>query len=422
MAESIPSYFQKPDGPPHHVALINLSEEERAEINLPDFCEISLINLSEEERAEINLPDFCEIWTRASEIDADIELDMLIYHNDQDLADHLLLCGRLSPTGLGIVKNLSDEPHAAWWAISNKQYLKTTRGQIGFFQKRKDFHNFRIAVLICGLTRKWKESADNMFENLYDRALGVDFDFYLYTWDRDGDYAYEGKDFEKPLEENYVSKDRFDNRFPYYIKQNYKPVADIGFHDYTGWSKDIKEQFDNFIKRHHIEDEPLRIWNGIFAQYFQVYSGFKMMEYWAQRNKQTYDLVIRTRYDLEVCKPRQCVNWTKLVDIGQHKIISLEQWDRFGMRGNWIAGSWDLMQSYSELYLKLDEFSEEQIKSIKLASIHVPKYIFNYFFSDGTDPEKTGEEEIFARSYSHLQAYINEFISDPNNLSFHGHC
>jgi hypothetical protein len=114
-----------------------------------------------------------------------------------------------------------------------------------------------------------------------------------------------------------------------------------------------------------------------------------------------------------------------LAKFGQSHLVCLDTWDRNGIKGNFIATSPQNFSKYATLYQNLANFAQIDIKHLKLASIHIPKFIFNYLF-DKNDPklkdkfpEDMDKVEILQRTYEYLTAQLNAFVSDPANLTFH---
>lgn len=280
---------------------------------------------------------------------------------------------------------------------------------------------YRVAIILVGMTRRFREASKSLFDNLINLYPEVQFDFFLYTWNVYGDYKYENKDFSKPLNNNWVSHEPIPQKDIDDLHHIYNPKF-LKMEDYVEWEKNIQLEFKEFIEKHNCTEEPLRIFNGIFAQYYQVQQGFKAFEDWARENEidlneNYYDLIIRSRFDLEILK-KPDFNWDILIQRSKTHILGLEQWDRYGMRGNWIGGCYRFMRKYAQFYSDLNKLSVKQIKDAKLASVTVPKFIFNYIFADRSDPENMDIDEIFRRVRPYFIKQVNDFISVPSRLQF----
>jgi SAM-dependent methyltransferase len=277
----------------------------------------------------------------------------------------------------------------------------------------------RVAVLICGLTRKYKLGAKSI-KSLFD-PNEVDVDYYLTTWDINGDYKYEKKDFTDTLSNNWIKSNQRLSEEAIQEIENLYTSQHFNILDYSGWESNIAMTFQEFTRKYGVEDEQLRIYNGIFAQYYQVKKAFEEV---TKANKH-YDLVIRTRYDLEVIDSSK-FNILEMIDLVKDgNIVALETWDRYGIKGNWVCGKYNEMMKYSKLYDHMVSFvyTEDQMNEIKLASIHVPKFIFNYILGDKALMNKSSDEmnnqEIHGIAYEALVQHMRDFISDYKNLTYH---
>ena len=370
-------------------------------VNLPQLLE-PLIQTGEFSTDSKRRIDCFTDSTIIHQITYHIKYDLMLYNSTDDLKIYANLLKPL--TGLGLIFNFTN-PNPNWDSLCTDQWIKlyNPKTNTGMIQRKK----IKIAILLVGLTRKFREASTTFFKNFIDQnRTTCEFDFFLYTWDRPGDYQYENKNFQDPLESNWVidtdqplsESDRND------LIKIYQPRL-FKYESYQTWQQSIQSDFDQFLIRCNITDEPLRIYNGIFAQYYQVHRGFQLIDQFLNSNSNPnptleYDLVIRTRYDLTIPQPSNNLNWTHIYQISQEKLISLEQWDRNGIRGNFIVGNYTNMKKYADLYNFLGQVDSAKIHRIKLASIHIPKYIFNYLFADQSlDPEKLDPVTIYQKAY-----------------------
>lgn len=275
----------------------------------------------------------------------------------------------------------------------------------------------RVAILLVGLTRKFREASPSLFQYLIEPFREfIDFDFFLYTWNITGDYNYELKDFSKELKDNWIVRDPISLNDINDLKKIYQPVS-FQIEDYLSWEQKIQPELNDFLSKHHCNDEPIRVFNGIFAQYYQVMKGFQILEKYQTEKQINYDLIIRTRFDWQIINP-PIIRWTMLFKVAQHQIIGLEKWDMNGVRGNWIAGNYHLMKQYSQLYNYLPLFTIRDIRKCKLGSIIVPLYVFNYAFKDDTEIENISNQDIYQFVFDRFSKQVNNFISSPNRLRF----
>lgn len=275
----------------------------------------------------------------------------------------------------------------------------------------------RVAILLVGLTRRFRDCYPMWKKYIFDTfaAQGITLDVHICTWNIHGDYKYGRKNFDAPISENWVSTDELSSDDLASIKELYKPVT-LTIEDYPAWNSAIKAPFKAWINRHHINAEPLRIFNGIFAQYYQVARGWDTVSAYCQEKGVKYSMILRSRFDLEILDDNK-ICWKDMISVSQKYILSLEPWDRNGMRGNLIAACPALFDKYASLYKDLEELTHDDIKQIRLTSLVTPKYIFNYVLYD-KDGDTMTPGEIHTECLPYLQKSIVEFVSDPNNLIF----
>lgn len=281
-------------------------------------------------------------------------------------------------------------------------------------QSNNESKQYRVAILLTGLTRRYKDTYKSWFDNLINVYPNVQFDFYLALWNVQGDYDYSNKFHDRDISKNWVNTKNHLGKADYdEIRELYKP-RELKVFDYNKWEELIKEDFDNFVERHTINTDRLRVYNGVYSQYYLIMEGFKLI---AKQEDIKYDIILKSRFDLFLKPEQKPINWDVFTLICKENIVSLSLWDRMGIKGSLIAGGFDLMQKYSMLFAHINKMTVDDMKHIKLPSIVIPEYSYNYLLAD-RDAELMTDKEIHECCYPEMCKMIVEFLGTQRFLKF----
>jgi len=141
----------------------------------------------------------------------------------------------------------------------------------------------KIAILIPGLARTYKDTFENFKENLLSNN-SFEFDIFIDTWNKVGrrkdSHVYMGE------EKRYDEEEELDVEE---LKRIYNPKK-INVEEWDTFKEDLKIHAHSFRQYSEI---PYKNIEALFSQYYKMKNCFNLIE-----DPLSYDLVIRTRFDI----------------------------------------------------------------------------------------------------------------------------
>lgn len=224
----------------------------------------------------------------------------------------------------------------------------------------------RVAVCISGLVRDFENSSKNLIENLLNQNTNYKFDFFLDTWNVKN----------SKNSQMYLRGD-IDNRSCYnnfdYIDVNklisiYNPIS-LTVDNINNHNFDFANQFVG------MGNNPI----AVFSQFFKMKKCAESLLYYINNNSVTYDMIIRTRFDLKMNK----IN-LHLFNIDK-KIAYLET---DGCPSNWASDKFCItnLEGYNAYY----KFYDNLIPLINKNKTTIPEYLlYDHLIQNNVEVNKT---------------------------------
>ncbi len=222
---------------------------------------------------------------------------------------------------------------------------------------------YRVAIVLAGLSRSFRRTYKSLYDNLINKYPRIKFDIYISTWNITGNVNEDDRDQEASLDKNYINKEILSEDDIVKLNELYHPIK-LEVEDYVEREQHILDYYECFKKRYDYDCEQLRIFNGLFAQYYKINKSFQLID-----DPDSYNLIIRTRLDLEIkCKT---LDWDKLFRLRKDRLIAMEEWDPLGIKDLLILGSPSAMKIYMSMYDYLTEFTDEEFNKMMLSTVEI---------------------------------------------------
>lgn len=249
----------------------------------------------------------------------------------------------------------------------------------------------KIALVFTGRVDSLEvveQSLDSFQKHLIEEYPRHHFDYFISTWD-------------SGLSTQEIN----------HLRQKYK-IRKIQLDSWSDWINQ-PNLLPEWSRRFPQEDLN-NLLNRVYAQFYRASQGVILCLNYAREKEFSYDLIIRSRLDLELLLSQNRINWSQLVNKTSDHLVGVRYWQPNGLENKIIVGSSSIMEVYSQIWGFLKSLREEQVREILLTTIYVPELFVHYEnIIDQTSLE------LYQRESKFIKDKFLKFIDDPGNLKIY---